>query len=346
MRTFLRRVNNALWYFTGNPLVAFPLSEFAANATNELRSVYRGRSADIFFANEGQIVHKWLHYLPIYDQLLGPYVGSKVKMLEIGVFKGGSLGLWRKLLGDEAVIFGIDINPDCAAYDGDYARVRIGSQDDPHFLRRVVSEMGGLDVVLDDGSHVASHQRASFNVLFSLLSEGGLYLIEDLHTSYWPDWEGGLKRRGTAVEFLKDKVDEIHRHYRTKGLNTVTSMPSIESIQFFDSIAAVRKCKQLPRYHVMVPSPVGSDFARGRFHKLLSSIGFCWLQLFALAGLDRLCIDQLTVKIMNRAGWRRGPLFRIFALVWLLEFLFLPPLLFLQISLSRKKADSPDKSDT
>ncbi len=255
MRTILRRVENALWCLRGNPLLPFHSSEFAAKVTNELRSIYRGRSADIFFANEGPIVIKWLHYLPIYDEVLGPYAGSKLKMLEIGVFKGGSLGLWRKFLGDEAVIFGIDINPDCAAYDGNDARVRIGSQQDPQFLRRVVSEMGGLDVVLDDGSHVASHQRASFNVLFPLLSEGGLYLIEDLHTSYWTYFGGGLKRRGTAVEFLKDKVDEIHRHYRTRGLNTVTSMPDIESIQFFDSIAAVRKRKQLPRYHVMVPSP-------------------------------------------------------------------------------------------
>jgi hypothetical protein len=257
MRPFLRRVENKFRHLIGNRRP--PFSGFAAKATDELKSVYRGRSADIFFANERHIIHKWLHYLPIYDELLEPYVGSKVKMLEIGVSKGGSLGLWRKFLGNEAMIFGIDIDPSCAAYDGDYASVRIGSQDDPQFLRSVVSEMGGIDVVLDDGSHVASHQRASFNVLFPLLSEGGLYIIEDMHTAYWPSFEGGLKRRGTAVEFLKDKIDEIHMHYRTKGLNTVASMPNIESIQFFDSIAVVRKRKQLPRYHVMVPSPDGQS---------------------------------------------------------------------------------------
>src|SRR5476651_2122163 len=43
-------------------------------------------------------------------------------------------------------------------------------------------------------------------------------------------------------------------HYQRKGLNDAASMPNIESIQFFDSIAVVRKRKQLPRYHVMVPS--------------------------------------------------------------------------------------------
>jgi hypothetical protein len=162
--------------------------------------------------------------------------------------------MWRKFFGDQAVIFGVDVNPDCAIYDGKHASVRIGSQADPAFLRQVVDEMGGLDVVLDDGSHIASHQRTSFAVLFPLLSEGGVYAIEDLHTAYWPYMEGGLRRRGTAIEFLKDKIDAMHRQYYERGMNTPASMTDIESLQFFDSIAAIRKRKQRPRQHVVVPS--------------------------------------------------------------------------------------------
>lgn len=228
--------------------------DFAAKATEELRSVYRGRSADIFFANQGRTVYKWLHYFSIYDQLLEPYAGSNVRMLEIGVSKGGSLNLWRKFFGDKAVIFGIDIDPNCAVYDGEAAKVRIGSQDDPQFLTGVVAEMGGIDVVLDDGSHVSSHQRASFAVLFPLLEEGGLYIIEDMHTAYWPAYEGGLRRAGTAVEFLKAKIDDMHAHYQKHGMNTEDAMPDIESIQFFDSVAVVKKRKQRPRFHLQVPA--------------------------------------------------------------------------------------------
>jgi hypothetical protein len=114
--------------------------------------------------------------------------------------------------------------------------------------------MGGIDVVLDDGSHIARHQRVSFDVLFPLLADGGMYIIEDMHTAYWSGFEGGVRRKGTAVEFLKDKVDEIHRHYFKAGLNSLESMPEIGSIQFFDSIAVVRKKKQIPRFHVMSPS--------------------------------------------------------------------------------------------
>jgi hypothetical protein len=169
------------------------LADFTAEINDELKAIYRGRSAEIFFANSGPIMHKWLHYFAVYDQILAPYIGSKVKMLEIGVFKGGSLALWRKFLGEEAVVFGVDIKPDCSAFDGECASVRIGSQDDPEFLRSVVAEMGGIDVVLDDGSHIARHQRVSFDVLFPLLPEGGMYIIEDMHTAYWSDFEGGLR---------------------------------------------------------------------------------------------------------------------------------------------------------
>ena len=103
--------------------------------------------------NEGVKVHKWHHYLPLYDRYFGQYRGTPVKFLEIGVNNGGSLQMWRRYFGPDAVICGIDINPDCAQYDGQSGMVRIGSQDDPEFLASVIEEMGGIDAVLDDGSH-------------------------------------------------------------------------------------------------------------------------------------------------------------------------------------------------
>ena len=226
-------------------------SSFVALPTEKMAETYRGPAGKIFFENKGNVIHKWVHYLPIYDQLLGPYARTKVRMLEIGVHKGGSLDMWRKLLGPDAMIFGIDIDPNCAQFDGKSAQVRIGSQADPDFLRRVVKEMGGVDIILDDGSHVASHQRASFEALFPLLSDGGLYIIEDMQTAYWGHFEGGLRRKGTAIEFLKDKLDAMHRHYLVPGQNTSEAIPEIESIQFFDAIAAVRKRRQAPRAAVV-----------------------------------------------------------------------------------------------
>ncbi|KAG1649487.1 putative 14 protein in nqo3 5'region [Nymphon striatum] len=110
-----------------------------------------GDLLDIYAGNEGVKVHKWHHYLPLYDRYFGQYRNTPVKFLEIGVNNGGSLQMWRRYLGPDAVLCGIDINPDCAQYDGQSGMVRIGSQDDPEFLAEVVKEMGGVDVVLDDG---------------------------------------------------------------------------------------------------------------------------------------------------------------------------------------------------
>lgn len=227
------------------------LRGFKSDFKPEFSGAYKGKVAELFFGNTGPVVHKWLHYLPIYDRLLASRVGTDVKMLEIGVFEGGSLALWRKYFGERATIFGVDIEPKCAAFNGQHGQVRIGSQDDPEFLKRVLLEMGGVDVVLDDGSHIARHQRATFEAVFPLLADGGLYIIEDMHTSYWRYYGGGLRRRGSAIEFLKEKVDAMHSHYFRGGADRSPDS-DIESIQFFDSIAVVTKKKQLPRHHVKV----------------------------------------------------------------------------------------------
>jgi hypothetical protein len=253
MADVFKTISNKAWRLRAPSPTEF--NQFGRRLDSIDQSKYAGRSAEIFFKNENEPVFKWLHYLPIYDRLLGKYVDQPIRFLEIGVFKGGSMNLWREFFGPQATIFGIDIDPACAAFDGISGSVRIGSQDDPDFLRRVVEEMGGVDVILDDGSHVASHQRASYDALFPLLSEGGLYLIEDLHTSYWPNYEGGLRRSGTGIEFLKEKIDSMHQHYFTQGVNTSDDIPPIESIQFFDSIAAIEKRRQEPRGCVLVPRP-------------------------------------------------------------------------------------------
>jgi hypothetical protein len=134
------------------------------------------------------------------------------------VAQGGSLSLWRRYFGPEALLFGIDIDDRCRQFDKRDAHVRIGSQDDPAFLRSVVSEMGGVDVVLDDGSHMASHQLTSFQVLFPLLNEGGVYICEDLHAAYSPALDGGYRRSGTFIEVAKQIVDDIHADFHDPAI--------------------------------------------------------------------------------------------------------------------------------
>ena len=195
--------------------------------------------ARLFFEHDGRIVDKWVHYLEVYERFLDRYRDTDFKMLEIGVFMGGSLEMWRRYFGPGATLFGVDIDPACAERVDAPNQVRIGSQDDAGFLHKVVKEMGGVDVVLDDGSHLGDHQRASFDILFPLLSDGGLYIIEDTHTSYWYEWSGGYRRPGSAVEFAKGLVDDMHHFYH--GKQPAAGRKAIAGLHFFDSMIVIEK---------------------------------------------------------------------------------------------------------
>lgn len=122
---------------------------------------------DLFVNNKGAIVHKWHHYIPLYDRYFSSFRGRKMRFLEIGVSNGGSLQMWRKYFGDDAIIFGIDTDPKCETLNGLAGQVRIGSQTDHGFLESVLKEMGGVDIVLDDGSHHMEHTSAYIRISIS-----------------------------------------------------------------------------------------------------------------------------------------------------------------------------------
>lgn len=206
----------------------------------------------LFAAHDGPLVHKWLHYLPVYDRHFAGLRGTDVSILEIGVSKGGSLQLWREYFGPEARIFGIDIDPDCRRFDGRHGQVRIGSQADPAFLQGIVAEMGGVDVVIDDGSHMQSHVEASFHTLFPLLNPGGIYLVEDLHTAYWPTFEGGYRRRTSFIETAKDIVDDMHHWYHRRRTRQPVAKDLVTGVHFYDSIVVLDKNPARRPAHVMV----------------------------------------------------------------------------------------------
>ena len=209
-----------------------------------------GALARIFYGHDGRLIHKWEHYFEIYEHHFAAWRGKSVKMLEIGVSQGGSLEMWRKYLGQSATVFGIDIDPACAARVDPPNQVRIGSQADPGFLNRVVDELGTLDIALDDGSHVAEHQRVTFETLWPRLAVGGLYVIEDMHTAYWPySFNGGYRRSGTAIEAVKTLIDDLHGHYHHHRA-AVAPTAEIKAIHVYDSIAVIEKANRPRPFHV------------------------------------------------------------------------------------------------
>lgn len=191
--------------------------------------------ARLFVEHRGRVVRKWAHYPDLYDRHFAPFRDHPIGLLEIGVSEGGSLELWRSYFGASATIFGIDITQECAERVDPPNQVRIGSQDDPVFLQSVVNEMGQPDIIIDDGSHIGRHQTASFEALFPLLAEGGLYVIEDTHTAYWPGiFEGGYKRRGTAIELVKSLLDDLHGWWHNKPAQDVRAIHAYDSIIFIE----------------------------------------------------------------------------------------------------------------
>lgn len=203
----------------------------------------------LVYAHNGHLIFKWDHYLKIYDHHFNRFRSSKVKFLEIGVSHGGSLQLWRKYFGEDATIFGIDIDARCGVLDDPpCVNIRIGSQADAQFLRKTVEEMGGIDIVLDDGSHRVSHQCTTFDTLFPLVRAGGVYMVEDLHTNYWRgEYEGGWRRRSTFLEQMKDAVDDLHGWWHEKPQRLGEAHKIIDSINFYDSIIVIEKKSELSR---------------------------------------------------------------------------------------------------
>lgn len=139
-------------------------------------------SLEDYFDNytEGPGVWKWRHYFEIYERHLARFCGEPVRVLEIGVFGGGSLLMWRDYFGADCRLYGVDIDPSCEAYESDTVDIFIGDQSDPRFWRRVLDRVPQFDVVLDDGGHRAHQQIATLEAVLPSIAPGGVYLCEDI----------------------------------------------------------------------------------------------------------------------------------------------------------------------
>ncbi len=193
-------------------------------------------------------------YLPLYANYLRSMRMRANVVLEIGVgndalpLPSGSLKMWRDYF-PRSVIAGIDIHPKVVDL-GPRVRFFRADQSSTDDLANVVQALGGrLDVVIDDGSHVAEHQWASFRALFPCVSPGGWYVIEDLSTSYWPDFGGMIPADATtAIGLIAALVsdvqldDPIYRDHPEWGPRpAVVVQPGVAEVHVHPGIAFIRK---------------------------------------------------------------------------------------------------------
>lgn len=206
---------------------------------------WKGLSANAFFAfftanRSGQTLDKWVHYFPIYERHLARYRGTPVRVLEIGVYRGGGLELLRHYLGPEAQLVGIDIDEVAREAVAGRHPVEIGDQEDAGFLRGVAETHGPFDVIIDDGGHTMRQQIASVEALFPMLNEGGTYIVEDSHTSYWPEYADPDPDGPTFIGWLKDRIDDLHAFHHSQSEQLLTPwQTALSGIHVYDSVAVL-----------------------------------------------------------------------------------------------------------
>jgi hypothetical protein len=196
-----------------------------------------------FRQNTGRLIHKWHHYFEIYDRHFSRLRGQPIHLVEFGVSQGGSLRMWRDYFGPQLQIVGVDINPNCKQFEEAGVRIEIGDQGDREFLRRLAASLPAIDILIDDGGHTMQQQIRTFEALFPRVAPTGVYLVEDLHTSYWAQWGGGVRRRGTFIEYSKRFIDEIHAWHSREPQRLAPSdfTRSVHSLHYYDSVLVIEK---------------------------------------------------------------------------------------------------------
>ena len=111
----------------------------------------------------------------------------------------------------------------------------------------MIAEFGTPAIVLDDGSHVMSDIRASFDRLYPEVSPDGVYMVEDLHTAYWDEYGGGAKREGSFIELCKDLIDQVNATHSRGTVPETAFSRSTLSMHFYDSVVVFEKGDYGPR---------------------------------------------------------------------------------------------------
>jgi len=198
---------------------------------------------EIFDNLNGNLIHKWDHYIEVYDKWFNKYRGKEVHILEIGISQGGSIELWKKYFGKNLHLYGVDINPRCKELEEENVQIYIGEQEDRNFLRELKSKLPKLDILIDDGGHTMSQQIITFEELFDSVKNDGIYLCEDTHTSYMYAYHGAYRKKSTFIEYSKNFIDYIHAwHSEDKSKLQINNFTrSVYGLHFYTGMVVIEK---------------------------------------------------------------------------------------------------------
>jgi glycosyltransferase involved in cell wall biosynthesis len=230
--------------------------------------------ADIFATHDGKVSDKWQSYISAYENLFAEFRDKRIALLEIGIQNGGSLEIYSRYFTRPEIIVGCDINSRCRFLQ--YApgiKVVVGNCTAPGTVREITALSSSFDIIIDDGSHISDDVIAAFLTYFPLVRAGGIYVIEDLHTSYWQQWQGGLFHRESSIAFLKLLVDAINvEHWgigetisdliaaefpEHRSLLVERALREIKSVNFANSMCVIRKAAP------GAPNALGTHLVKG-----------------------------------------------------------------------------------
>ena len=160
--------------------------------------------------------------------------------------------MWKNYFGPDARIYGVDINPHCKQLEEEQIEIFIGDQADKEFLKSLVEAIPRIDILIDDGGHTMKEQINTYEVLFPHIDKEGIYVCEDLHTSYWKKFGGGYRRSGSFIEYSKNFIDFIHAWHskQPRRLNVSNFTRSVHSLHYYNSILVIEKKTIEKPYHL------------------------------------------------------------------------------------------------
>src|SRR5215831_19115689 len=213
----------------------------------------RSKELNLNSYNTDKITHG---YLQVYDPIFAPWVDKEIKLLEIGIRKGGSLKLWRDYFR-RGFIIGIDIKLPEDFVSGERIQMFEGSQSDKKFLSEVANKVAPerFDIIIDDASHIGTLTKTAFWHLFdNHLKPGGLYVIEDWGTGYLDDFTDGKRfdpkpsildpfpsHSHGMVGFVKELVDEQCAGSITLGRAEQFRLSNFENLLITEGVVVVTK---------------------------------------------------------------------------------------------------------
>ncbi|MBC8105700.1 MAG: class I SAM-dependent methyltransferase [Anaerolineae bacterium] len=197
---------------------------------------------DIFNRHQGKLMTKWAHYFDVYHRHLARFRGAPCTIVEIGIYHGGSLEMWREYFGPQARIIGVDIEERARALAAPGTEIMIGDQSDPAFLKQIAERAGSIDILIDDGGHEMHQQIQTLLHLYPRISSEGVYLCEDLHTSYWKRYGGGLRNPQSFIELSKQLIDKLNAFWsESEGFGPDRFTIETDGLHFYDSMLVVEK---------------------------------------------------------------------------------------------------------